>query len=481
MNKWQAKFDRYCMQLIKILLLFFASFYTSFGFGAFNAELTPNPLAPESGDNTLTIKITDEQGQPIENATISLLIYMPAMGSMPRMEEKAKVSVQGSGIYVAQYTLSMGGSWEVELSIEKGDQKEVLNYSLTTGIEGFTSKNETKVSSKDRQTTTNLVAIGPERLQKIGVRFVEAKTMLLEKTIRAVGLVEPDNTKKTEVVLRFPGYVEKQFVGRVGDHVKAGTPLFTVYSPELVAAQGEFLLAHGSHGANDSLQVFTRDRLKNLGLSERDIARIKKQGKPQRNVIISAPQSGTILEVNVREGSGFSQGQLLYAIGDLSKNYIVARIFQRDLSNLRVGQSVEIIIPEADEASYIGKIDLIYPNISEGEGTANVRVEVGEEVMALKPGIYVDLRFPVNLGNCLVIPIKAILYSGLHKYVFIDRGEGVLEPREINTGKVSSEWVEVKSGLNEGDRVVASGAFLISSEAQLRSALPKWKKADTKN
>lgn len=449
--------------------------WASNAFAAYKIETSLKPNPPDAGDNTLQIKVTDEKGQLVDGANVHVLIFMPAMGTMPRMEEKAKVESKGNGLYVAQYDLSMGGTWEVVLTVEKEKSKEVFNYSLTTGVPGLTSKNETKaMQGQEGSGATNLLPIGPDRLQRIGVRFADAKQVSIKKMLRAVGVVESDNTKRSEIALRFPGYVEKQFVGRVGDHVEAGTPLFSVYSPDLVSAQSEFLLAHGTAGGTETLHTSTAERLKNLGLSARDISRIRKAGKPERTIAITAPQAGTILEVNVREGSSFAQGQLLYSVGDLSKNYIVARIFQRDLSDLKVGQSVEIILPESEEESYRGKIDLIYPNISEGEGTANVRVVPDEGNLTLKPGIYVDLRFPIEFGERLAIPTKAVLYSGLHKYVFVDRGEGVLEPREIKTGKVTDDFAEVKTGLKEGERVVASGSFLISSEAQLRSALPKW-------
>lgn len=463
---------RFSKVIIASFTLSFVGLVPGSAFAIYKIDLTPKPNPPEAGDNTLQIKVMDEKGKPIEGAKVGLTIFMPAMGTMPRMEEKATVSEKSKGLYVAEYGLSMGGTWDLTLTIKKADKQEVYNYSLTTGISGLNSKNATKTTGAE--TSTNLLPIGPERLQKIGVKFVEAKVMAMEKTLRAVGVVEPDNTKKAEISLRFSGYVEKQFKGRIGDLVKAGAPLFSVYSPELVTAQSEFLLVHGENSESEVLHSAAKERLKNLGLSEKEILRVANAGKPQREISITAPQSGTILEVNVREGSSFNQGQLLYTIGDLSKNYLVARVFQRDLNNLHVGMPVEIVVPDAEQESYPGKIDLIYPSVSEGEGTANVRITATQYVSALKPGIYADLRFPVDFGNRLVVPAKAILYSGLHKYVFIDRGNGVLEPKEVTTGKTSHDLVEIKSGVKEGERVVASGAFLISSEAQLRSALPKW-------
>lgn len=444
------------------------------GFAAIQAALTPKPNPPDVGDNTLEILLTDEKNQPIENAVLDLIVSMPAMGSMPHMEEKAIIKPVAQGRYLAEYAISMGGSWEVSLTIKKDSLTETLNYSLTTQIPGLVDKNIKRSSTTEmsRVASSPTISVGPDRMQKIGVRFSQAKHAPLQKHLRAVGVVEADPTKKTDVVLRFQGYVEKQFKVKIGDYIEKGTPLIKVYSPELTTAQNEFFLTHNDSSHN--LHRITLDRLKNLGLSDKDISGIKSLGKPEREVTITAPEAGTITEINIREGSSFAKNQTLYSIGNLSQNYIVARIFQKDLPYLKVGQNVEISLPGFGESSYEGKIDLVYPNFKEGEGTASVRVITKAESSYLIPGIYVDLDFPIDFGTRLVIPVTAILHSGRHQYVFVERGEGILEPTEIVTGFTNDEWTEVVEGLKEGDLVAASGTFLLSSEAQLRSALPKW-------
>jgi Cu(I)/Ag(I) efflux system membrane fusion protein len=309
-------------------------------------------------------------------------------------------------------------------------------------------------------------------LQRIGVRFAIVVQAPIVKKLRAVGVVEADPTNRTDVVLRFAGYVEKLFQGKIGDMVTKGTPLMQVYSPELTTAQNEFFLTHND-GATGFHKI-TLDRLRNLGLSEEDIAGIRATGKPAREVTITAPEDGTITEINVREGSSFGKNQTLYSIGDLRKNYIVARIFQRDLRTLTPGQSVQVAIPGSGLSPVEGQIDLIYPNFREGDGSAGVRITLKMPSTNFIPGLYVDLSFPIHYGIRLGIPSSAILNSGLHQYVFVDRGEGVLEPVEVQTGVSDDFMIEIVQGLTEGSRVAASGTFLLSSEAQLRSALPKW-------
>jgi Cu(I)/Ag(I) efflux system membrane fusion protein len=443
---------------------------------AVKPELTIKPDPPEAGENVLRIKITDDAGKPVDGAKLDLLVFMPAMATMPRMEEKTKIETKGSGLYEATFDLPMGGTWEIVLTVDKDGVKDVSHHSLTTGVPGVASKGSGRgASGGEGESATNLMDLGPGRLQQIGVRFAEAKTVSMNRNVEAVGVVEQDQTHREEVTLRFPGYVIKQFRGRVGDSVKAGDPLFSVYSPDLVTAQSELVLADKIAGGGQSLHHAASEKLKNLGLSEREIAQIRKQGKPLRDVVVRAKVSGTILDVTAREGAAVRAGQVVYVIGDLSKSYIVARVFQQDVGDLKLGQSAEVAVPGTSGQSMSGKIDLIYPQIEQGAGTANVRVEVTEFAADLRPGIYLDVRFPVELGSLLAIPAEAVLYSGRHRYVFIDRGEGALEPREIDVGKTTDGLVEVKGGLKEGDRVVASGTFLLGSEAQLRSALPKWK------
>ena len=467
---------------VRLFILTWALFFSASAFAAINIVLTPKPNPPESGENRLLIVLNDEAGKPVTDAKINVLLFMPAMGTMPRMEERAVVEEKGDGNYLADFSLAMGGSWEIVSTIEKGTQKETYYGSLTTGIPGVTSKGGQR-SGDDRNdqeksgspSTTDLMELGPDRLQLIGVRFAEAKVVPVARTIEAVGVVEQDQTHREEVTLRVSGYVVKQFRGRVGDSVKVGDPLFSIYSPDLVTAQSELFLAQSLKSSGPSLLQAATEKLKNLGLSERDTAEIKKSGKPKRDVVVRSKVNGTILEVLVREGAAVSAGQIVYVVGDLSQTYIVARVFQQDVGELKIGQQANLTVPGTHSGAVEGKLNLIYPQIEQGAGTTNVRVEVAAYTPGLRPGVYVNLRFPVELGKLLTIPSEAILYSGKHRYVFIDRGVGRLEPRQIEIGRTADELTEVISGLTAGDRVAASGTFLLGSEAQLRSALPKWR------
>lgn len=460
-------------------------FYSNSGYASFSLNATPRTNPPQVGANVLELKISDDKGNSIEKAEVKVSVVMAAMGSMPKMQAIGQIKEQGKGLYLVNYELSMGGSWDVEITIFKGSEKQFFRYGVTTDVNGLQDKNSSNKSAKSTKKTgsistestenENILPLGVERIQKIGVRFVSVQNLPLTRTLRTFGVVESDSTKKTEVALRFSGYVEKQFKGRLGDTVRAGEALFTVYSPELMSAQSEYLLSKSNTTSSESLNTSNIQRLRNLGLSEKEIFEIEKSDKPKRNITIYSPQKGTLLEINVREGSGIVANQPLYVIGDLSKSFIVARVFQQDISNIHIGQPLEIRLTGEEALKYKGTVSLIYPSVNEGAGTANVRVVPTQFVRELRPGQYVDLYFLIDFGMRLVVPQTAILWSGTHKYVFKQRQNGELEPLEVTTGKSNSDMIEITSGLSAGEVVAASGTFLLSSEAQLRSALPKWK------
>lgn len=466
---------RFLLATLAAQLLFAAS-----AWGAIKASLEADPNPPTSGENSFVLTLTDEKGTPVAGATVEALIFMPAMGSMPRMEARGKTVEKAPGRYLISYPIPMDGTWEVALAVKTGQEARTLNYSLTTGVKGLIDKTMPSKSSSaggtGSQPESNLLPLGPARLQKIGVRFARVETKSLSKTLRIVGTVESDDTRRVEVAPRFAGFVEKQFKGRLGDAVRAGTPLLTLYSPDLVAAQSEFLLTAQTTGANHSLHQAAADKLGNLGFSAPEIASIKRTGVPKKSITLVAPQAGTLLEINAREGSAVQAGQVLYVVGDLTKTYIVGLVFQRDVADVKIGAPIDIIMPEGNTERLRGAVDFIYPSDSESAGTVRVRVRALRYSRIFRPGLFLDLRLPIDFGRRLVVPTSSILYSGEHRYVFRHHGEGVLEPVEVTTGKTDGEHVEVTAGLSEGESIVASGTFLLGSEAQLRNALPKWKR-----
>lgn len=459
--------------VFKVVLTIFFVMSSSQGFSAIQIKLVPKTNPPQSGENELEMTLTDAQGKAVDNAQVQMIVFMPAMGTMPRMDEKVQIEPKKGGKYAAKFDLSMGGTWEITATIKSGKDQVTKHFTLTTGISGISTKGSENNVKKPE--AADSMDVGMQRLQKIGVRFAEVTQTSQSRRVEAVGVVEQDQTHREEVSLRYSGYIVKLFRGRVGDPVKAGDPLFTVYSPDLVTAQAEFLLAEKITEGGPSLHEAASTRLKNLGLTANDIEQIRRTRKTQRDITIRSPISGTILEVSTLEGASVAAGQLLFVIGDLSKTSVVARVFQQDVKDIKVGLAAEINLPGSGADPLPARVSLIYPQVEQGAGTVNVRLDLNGIKAGLKPGIYVDVAILVDLGEQLTIPSDAVLYSGRHQYVFVDQSEGQLEPREVSVGKSVSGRVAVLSGLSAGERVAASGTFLLGSEAQLRSALPKWK------
>lgn len=430
-------------------------------------ELVTDP--PTTGTNEWRVRLSDVSGKTLAKARVQVIASMPAMGTMPYMEVQADVTEKGDGLYAAELELSMGGTWDVAVKVAVDGIERVFRYSLTTGVQGLVDRSVTSSSAGNE-----LIALTPERVQRLGVRFAQVVRKELTHSFRAVGIVQADASRRFEVSLRYSGYIKKLTGWRsVGEQVSQGDPLAVVDSPELVAAQEEYLLAAAELKTAHIDHAGAVERLRNLGMTAADVDQLKKTRKVLREIVIKSPATGTLLEVNVRDGSRVDAGQVLFVVGDLKNTFIIARVFQLDLGDVHQGQKVDIIEPAAKKHAK-GHVDLIFPNVELGAGTASVRITPDATEGSLRPGEYVELGFSSSSGQILAIPSAAVLFSGNHSYVFVDRGEGKLEPTEITVGRRSGSEVEVLGGLSEGQKIVASGTFLLSSEANLRGALPKW-------
>jgi Cu(I)/Ag(I) efflux system membrane fusion protein len=432
------------------------------------AQLLPPNRAIEVGENAFTIVIDDvDKSEGI--SSVNLTASMPPMGTMAYMESQADIKKSDKGKYLAELELAMGGTWDLTLSVVVGGKTEKFRYTATTGIVGVIDKNS------ERETQSQALSLGPTRLQRIGVKMGEVKKEKLTKSIRAVGIVEADPSKRAEVSLRITGYVEKTFNLRVGEQVKAGAPIAQIFSPELVAAQNEFLL--GSHLLADKHNnAAGEERLLNLGMNTADIAKLKSSKKPLERITLTSPITGTILEISAREGAKADAGQVLFVIGDLAKSYIIAKVFQSDLRDVRSSSASSFSAPGESQEKIAARVDLIFPTSNDPTGLTDVRlISSSASAVGLKPGQYVDVEFVVDPKEALAIPQEAVLHSGLHTYVFLELQPGTLVATEVVTGKRYGDKIAIVSGLKEGNRIAISGTFLLSSEANLRSALPKWK------
>ena len=331
--------------------------------------------------------------------------------------------------------------------------------------------------------SSGTISIPPERLQTIGVKYQSVTRRPLEKLIRTVGRVAVDERRLAKVTIKFHGWIEELFVSALGDHVKKGQRLFTIYSPDLVATQEEYLLALQSRkqlgesdipevaaGSKDLLEA-TRHRLHLWDIGEEHIRELERTKQVTKTLPIHSPISGTVIRKEVLRGTHVEPGEELYTIADLSHVWIVADIYEYELSFVKIGQKAAVTLSYDPGTVLTGQVGFIYPTLDPKTRTAKVRFELDNIDDKLKPDMYANVELRVSLGTKLAIPQEAIIESGEKQVVFVHHGGGKLEPHLIKTGVKTGEWSEVLAGLKEGDHVVTSANFLIDSESRLKSVV----------
>jgi membrane fusion protein, copper/silver efflux system len=327
------------------------------------------------------------------------------------------------------------------------------------------------------------VTISPERRQLVGVRTDRVERKRVSKTTHAFGRVEFDEETLSTVNLKFAGWVEELFVKSEGERVRKGAPLLSLYSPEVLEAERNLLLAKESSaslGANaggeartmadDNLR-FARERLRLWDLTDEQIAAVEAKGEPDTRLTILAKADGVVTRRDVRAGSAVEPGRDLFQIADLSTVWVDAEVYEYELQDVAVGQRATVRLSSRPGEPLEGRVVAIYPYLSEVTRTNRVRLAFPNPDGTLKPGMYAQVSLEADLGEQRVVDEAAVLFTGTRDIVFVDRGEGRLEPREVELGPRTDGGVVVRDGLGEGERVVVSGNFLVDSESRLKAAL----------
>ena len=329
----------------------------------------------------------------------------------------------------------------------------------------------------------NVMTVSPERLQAVGVKFELAKRRSLDRMIRTVGQVEIDERRLSHVNIKLEGWIDELFVNSTGEQVKKGQKLLTLYSPELVATQTEYLLALKSQrtlgrspfpevaAGAESLVEATRRRLHLWDITEDHVQDLERTGKVLRTLPIHAPRSGTVIKKVALAGMHVNPGDELYTIADLSHVWLLADIYEYELPFIKVGQTATVTLSYDPKAILQGRIAFLYPTIETQTRTAKVRFELVNPGERLKPGMYANVELKIPLGTRLVVPTDAILDSGERQLIFIHLGGGHLEWRTVKLGVRAGDWVEVLEGLKEDEHIVTSANFLLDSESQLKAAV----------
>jgi Cu(I)/Ag(I) efflux system membrane fusion protein len=306
----------------------------------------------------------------------------------------------------------------------------------------------------------------------------------LSTPVRALGIVIFDESALQDVSLKIRGWVGELEVSAVGDPVEKGQVLFTLYSPELYAAQEEYLLALQSRERArktlapqraDYLVRAAEKRLRLWDIAQSDLERLERRGTPLEHLPIRAARSGFAVEMNIAAGSGVEPGQRLYRIAPLDPVWIEAEVYESEIGLIEKGQSVSVELPyQPGGIRYEGRVDYLYPSLSRQARTARIRIVLENPDLTLRPGMYATVQIEVDRGDRLVVPQSAVLFAGDRSFVFRALGEGRFRPQKVRVGLTSGDLIEILEGLDAGDDVVASGTFLISSESRLRAALEQW-------
>jgi Cu(I)/Ag(I) efflux system membrane fusion protein/cobalt-zinc-cadmium efflux system membrane fusion protein len=319
-------------------------------------------------------------------------------------------------------------------------------------------------------------------MQSIGVRFGTVAHKNVSDEIRVTGNVDADETRISYVQVRFPGWIRKVYADATYRYVRKGQPLFTIYSPDLVATQQEYLLARqneqqlksstvaGVSTGAVSLANSAKERLMQWEVPQEELTTLESTGKVITDLTFNAPASGYITEKNVLPNMYVQPDTKLYTVADLSSVWVNAQVFQPDVGKIKPGDVAQITVDAYPSKTFHGRIDQILPQVDPNTRTVRVRLVIANPELKLKPGMYVNVVLKVGLGRQLVVPASAVLQSGTKQVVFVNHGDGNLEPRQVSTsGSVGDEFIVTK-GLKAHESIVTSANFLIDSESQLQAA-----------
>jgi Cu(I)/Ag(I) efflux system membrane fusion protein len=325
-----------------------------------------------------------------------------------------------------------------------------------------------------------------KRQQQIGVTYATIEKRPFTHTIRAVGMAAYDKQRHWEYVSRVEGYVKELFVSSRGELIEKGAPILTIYSPDLLTTQNEFVdvlnmrdeaKTKGNQAllqSADKLVESTKQRLILWNISDKEIAELETTRKPQEHLTLYSPFKGVVQDIGVDQGRKVMGGDHLVDVADLSVVWVWAQFYQDELPLLTKGLPVSITTSSYPGEKLNGKISVIDPFINDAMRTGRARIDVENPDLRLRPDMYVDVELTMEMGEGVAVPVPAVLPTGRHNIVFVDKGEGKLEPRFIEIGRQYGDFYEVKSGLKEAERVVTSANFLIDAEAKVQGALQSW-------
>ena len=315
------------------------------------------------------------------------------------------------------------------------------------------------------------VSLDPERAGAIGIRTAPVSRESISRSVRAVATVVPDEARLSHVHTRVAGWIERLHVSTTGERVRAGRPLASIFSQDLLASQNELLAAkRAATGGSTALVEGARSRLRVLGMTDAEIAAVERSGTARRLVTVVAPRSGIVIHRGISAGTAVDPSTELMAVADLSRVWLLAEVPEPDVSAVEVGTRARIDIRSSGRGPFEAPVAFVYPTLSEQTRTRRVRFDVDNRDGVLLPGMYGEAVFESAPRVVLTVPRDAVVDTGLEQHVFVVTGAGMFEPRTVVLGTRAGGRIEIVDGLAEGDEVVASGVFLVDSESRLRAS-----------
>ncbi len=460
------------------------------------------------GKNRLQLSLRSLDGEPLEGAEARLAVQPDEAAGSRRDSKWTRMRALGSGLYEAELLLTSQGRHVLAVDVETetlGHGDLVLDFaSGIAGLKAATATPEgiayytcpmhgsireagpgqcpicsmTLIPVHQEQLASGLITVDAERRQLIGVKIGEVTQRDMIKTIRAVGKVVYDERRISNVSLKFDAWIGDLKANSLGMRVDRGQILFTVYSPELFSAQQEYLESRrrlASRDPQDSLVQAAKRRLMLWDISAAQVRALERRGKALEYLPIFAPNSGTVIDKSVVDGSYMKAGGSLLRIADLSTVWVDAEVYEADLPLISQGMDAEVRLAYGPQQTRKAKVDYVYPYLQENTRTARIRLELDNADGALKPDMYAEVRLQADLGQRLAVPEEAVLFAGESRVVFVDMDEdGKLKPVRVKTGQRVDGFIEIIEGLDPGERVVTSGNFLIAAEAKLRTGIDQW-------
>jgi len=457
--------------------------------GPFEVGVATVPSTPRVGENDLIVKVRLPGGAPASNAEVSAYAEMSAMGSMPAMRAPADLVATTGGRFEGAVDLRMRGAWPLTVTIADAVHgNAAMSFDLATDRPGLristggtplgtTADQQYAQSSAAAGSQRGTITVDSRRRQLIGLETETVTHHDLVKIVRAIGNVSYDQRLLTKISLKYDAWIGELDADFVGVQVTRGQRLFSIYSPDLLAAQQEYLEARkrlSRRSSDDSLLNAARQRLKLWDLSDREISALEERGSPREYVPFYSPANGTVVAKHIDSGSAAKTGQTLLRIADLSQVWVEAELYEAELDLIREGMNATVNLSYLPGRSLDAVVDYIYPYLDKTSRTGRIRLTLDNGDGVLKPDMYAEVTLKAGIGHRLAVPEDAVLFAGNSRVVFVDLGGGRLKPVTIKTGQHAGGMIEVTEGLSLGDVIVTSGNFLIAAETKLKAGIDQW-------